>query len=73
MGASLTFLEKPNTEIEYMNGENTDLKTKFVAAEMQGWRLNQVRLLSKLISMLIGRRPHLKLELRQTASTLCSV
>ena len=48
MGASLTFLEKPNTEIEYMNGESTDLKTKFVAAEMQGWRLNQVSLFSKL-------------------------
>ena len=44
MGASLTFLEKPNTEIEYNDGESTELKTKFVAAEMQGWRLNQVRI-----------------------------
>jgi hypothetical protein len=43
MGASLTFLDKPNTEIDYTTGESKELKIKFVAAEMQGWRLNMVR------------------------------
>jgi hypothetical protein len=42
MGASLTFLDKPITDIEYATGHSDALKTKFVAAEMQGWRLNMV-------------------------------
>ena len=40
MGASLVYLEKPNKEIEYEEGENSRLK--FTAASMQGWRLNMV-------------------------------
>jgi hypothetical protein len=41
MGASLTYLEKPKTDVDIVEGENTDYK--FAAAGMQGWRLNQVR------------------------------
>ena len=40
MGASLVYLEKPNKEIEFEEGENE--KLKFVAAGMQGWRINMV-------------------------------
>lgn len=40
MGASLVYLEKPNKEIEFEEGENEHLK--FVAAGMQGWRVNMV-------------------------------
>ncbi len=38
MGASLVYLDKPNKEIEYEVGENSQIE--FVAAGMQGWRLN---------------------------------
>ena len=38
MGASLVYLDKPNKDIEYDVGENGQLE--FVAAGMQGWRLN---------------------------------
>ena len=40
MGASLVYLEKPNTDIEFETGQ--DSKLKFAAGEMQGWRLNMV-------------------------------
>jgi len=40
MGASLVYLEKPNKEIEFEEGENE--KIKYVAASMQGWRINMV-------------------------------
>ena len=34
------YLEKPNKEIEFDLGENSQLK--FAAAGMQGWRINMV-------------------------------
>lgn len=40
MGASLVYLEKPNKEIEYEEGESD--KLRFTAASMQGWRINMV-------------------------------
>ena len=40
MGASLVYLNEPNTEIEHEVGENDYLK--FAAGSMQGWRLNMV-------------------------------
>jgi hypothetical protein len=40
MGASLVYLEKPNKEIEFDQGENTHMK--FAAGGMQGWRINMV-------------------------------
>lgn len=40
MGASLVYLEKPNKDINFDEGESEDLK--FVAGEMQGWRINMV-------------------------------
>jgi hypothetical protein len=40
MGASLVYLENPNKEIEFEEGENN--KIKYVAASMQGWRINMV-------------------------------
>ena len=40
MGASLVYLEKPNTDIEFHTGENQQMK--YAAGEMQGWRLNMV-------------------------------
>lgn len=42
MGAQLVYLEKPNTEVVTVSGENPKHKTKYMAAEMQGWRLNMV-------------------------------
>ena len=42
MGASLVYLNEPNTEIEHEVGENDYLK--FAAGSMQGWRLNMVRM-----------------------------
>ena len=41
MGASLVYLEKPNKDIQFDDGENAALR--FVAAGMQGWRINMVR------------------------------
>ena len=40
MGASLVYLEKPNKEIQFDLGENSQLK--YAAAGMQGWRINMV-------------------------------
>ena len=40
MGASLVYLNEPNTEIEHEVGSNDYLK--FAAGSMQGWRLNMV-------------------------------
>jgi hypothetical protein len=42
MGASLVYLEKPNKDIKWDDGESKDIK--FVAAGMQGWRINMVSL-----------------------------
>ena len=42
MGASMVYLEKPNTAIEFKSGESAKYKTRFTAAEMQGWRINMV-------------------------------
>jgi len=42
MGASLVYLEKPNTEIQF--NEDTNSKIRCVSGEMQGWRLNMVKL-----------------------------
>ena len=40
MGASLVYLNEPNTDIEHETGQNDYLK--FAAGSMQGWRLNMV-------------------------------
>jgi len=40
MGASLVYLNEPNTEVEHDEGNND--YCKFAAASMQGWRLNMV-------------------------------
>jgi hypothetical protein len=45
MGASMVYLEKPNTEVVFAEGESKAHKTKYCAAEMQGWRLNMVTFL----------------------------
>lgn len=42
MGASMVYLQEPNTDIQFQAGESKKHKTRFVAAEMQGWRLNMV-------------------------------
>jgi len=41
----MVYLEKPNTDIEFQEGASSELKIKYSAGEMQGWRLNMVRLL----------------------------
>lgn len=38
----MTYLEKPNTEIEYQSEASKNNGTRFTAAEMQGWRINMV-------------------------------
>ena len=40
MGASLVYLDEPNKNIEWAEGE--DDKAVFACGEMQGWRLNMV-------------------------------
>ena len=40
MGASLVYLEKPNKDINFDQGENEFLS--YTAGEMQGWRINMV-------------------------------
>lgn len=52
MGASLVYLDKPNKEIEFENGQNKTMK--FVAGEMQGWRLNMVSFSACLIEQALG-------------------
>lgn len=47
MGASLVYLNEPNTEIEHELGQNDYLK--FAAGSMQGWRLNMVRFTIQII------------------------
>ena len=42
MGASMVYLQEPNTDIQFHAGESKKYKTRYVAAEMQGWRLNMV-------------------------------
>ena len=49
MGASLVYLEKPNTEIAFESGQND--KMRFAAGEMQGWRLNMVSTLEQSIAL----------------------
>ncbi len=40
MGASLVYLDKPNKEIIFEEGESD--KMRYVAGDMQGWRINMV-------------------------------
>lgn len=40
MGASLVYLDEPNKNIEWAEGE--DNRATFACGEMQGWRLNMV-------------------------------
>ncbi len=40
MGASLVYLDEPNKNIEWAEGE--DSRATFACGEMQGWRLNMV-------------------------------
>ena len=51
MGASLVYLEKPNKEIQFDHGQNEHLR--FVAAGMQGWRINMVSSLPLLKEKLL--------------------
>jgi len=44
MGASLVYLDEPNKNIEWAEGE--DAKATFACGEMQGWRLNMVSVLT---------------------------
>ena len=47
MGASLVYLDKPNKEIHFQEGENDFIK--YVAGDMQGWRINMVSILFKIM------------------------
>ena len=38
----MVYSEKPNTEIEWVEGESNKLRIRYAAGEMQGWRLNMV-------------------------------
>lgn len=59
MGASLVYLNEPNTDIEHETGENEYLK--FAAGSMQGWRLNMVSLsTSDIIGLSSERLQHSK-------------
>lgn len=47
MGASLVYLERPNTKKDTITGALTSSQTqpgyKYACSAMQGWRLNMVR------------------------------
>ena len=64
MGASLVYLNEPNTEIEHETGSNDYLK--FAAGSMQGWRLNMV---SHLHKQLVVPREASRLKDRCSSST----
>jgi hypothetical protein len=49
MGASLVYLEKPNKDIVFDEGEDSNVK--FCAGSMQGWRINMV---SSLLTRNVG-------------------
>lgn len=53
----MVYLEKPNTEIEFADGESLPLKMRYTAGEMQGWRLNMVSI-EKIINICAGRCTH---------------
>jgi hypothetical protein len=52
MGASLVYLERPNKEIEFEEGEND--KLRFAGGSMQGWRINMVSILFHLLVSMLG-------------------
>lgn len=56
MGASLVYLNEPNTDIEHEVGHNDYLK--FAAGSMQGWRLNMVSAAPNFLILLIKIPPH---------------
>ena len=56
----MVYLEKPNTEIEFHNGESKAFKMKYVAAEMQGWRINMVTSSELKPIAILGGRPHFR-------------
>jgi hypothetical protein len=60
MGASMVYLEKPNTEVEHQFGESKAYGVKYSAAEMQGWRLNMVSGHKSRNFTRKGRRTHFK-------------
>ena len=51
MGASLVYLESPNKNIDFEEGGND--KIKYVAASMQGWRINMVSISYHLKNLFI--------------------
>jgi hypothetical protein len=58
MGASLVYLEKPNTEVEFEEGQGGNIR--YGVGEMQGWRLNMVSTLKSLIQFY--RKMHIFLQ-----------
>lgn len=40
MGASLAYLDKPNKDIHFQEGEDDFIR--YCAGDMQGWRINMV-------------------------------
>ena len=47
MGASLVYLDQPNKDISWDDGE--DDRVTFACGEMQGWRLNMVSMLTQIL------------------------
>ena len=58
MGASLVYLEKPNTEVEFEEGQGGN--NRYGVGEMQGWRLNMVSTFKSLIQFY--RKMHIFLQ-----------
>lgn len=50
MGASLVYLDEPNKNIEWAEGE--DSHATFACGEMQGWRLNMVSELARSVLLM---------------------
>lgn len=58
MGASLVYLEQPNTNINFEEGETP--KMRYTVGDMQGWRLNMVSIIKiNLINCLLQEDAHI--------------
>jgi len=73
MGASLVYLEKPNTEVEFEEGSGGNIR--YGVGEMQGWRLNMVSKIQTFLtqSLLSGRCSHFSYELRLRTTLIWGV
>ena len=69
----MVYLEKPNTDIDFVQGHNHKHQTRFTAAEMQGWRINMVRSTCFKLHLNVGGCSHLQFGLYARQGALCGI